>query len=129
MKLLVDTHLLIWAANDDPSLSDHARELIEDPNNMLYFSVQSIWEIVIKSSLGRPDFKLDARIFRTNLLDAGYEELSIEAHHALEILQLPPIHRDPFDRMLIAQAIAEGIVLLTHDDLVRQYDFAPVRYV
>jgi PIN domain nuclease of toxin-antitoxin system len=129
VKLLLDTHLLIWAASDDPALSGQARSLIEDPNNTLYFSVQSIWEIVIKSSLRRPDFQLDARVFRTNLLDAGYNELSIEAHHALEILQLPPIHRDPFDRMLIAQAISEGIVLLTHDDIVRQYDSAPVRYV
>ena len=129
MKLLLDTHLLIWAASDDPALSGQARSLIEDPINTLYFSVQSIWEIVIKSSLRRPDFQLDARVFRTNLLDVGYNELSIEAHHVLEILQLPPIHRDPFDRMLIAQAISEGIVLLTHDDIVRQYHSAPVQYV
>ncbi|AET89902.1 hypothetical protein BYI23_A020640 [Burkholderia sp. YI23] len=129
MKLLLDTHLLIWAAGDDPALSEQARSLIEDPNNTLYFSVQSIWEIVIKSSLQYPDFQLDARVFRTNLLDAGYNELSIEAHHALEVQQLPPIHRDPFDRMLIAQAISEGIVLLTHDDIVRQYESAPVQYV
>ncbi|WP_404978799.1 PIN domain-containing protein [Caballeronia novacaledonica] len=80
-------------------------------------------------SLRRPDFQLDARIFRTNLLDAGYNELSIEAHHALEILQLPPIHSYPFDRMLFAQAISEGIVLLPHDDIVRKYDSAPMQYV
>ncbi|WP_028207336.1 type II toxin-antitoxin system VapC family toxin [Paraburkholderia nodosa] len=129
MKLLLDTHLLIWAAVDDPDLSDEARAVIEDTDNTLYFSVASMWEIVIKSALGRDDFQLDARVLRRSLLDAGYEELSIEAQHAFEVASLPPLHKDPFDRLLIGQAIAEGIVLLTHDEQVRRYDFAPVRYV
>jgi PIN domain nuclease of toxin-antitoxin system len=129
VKLLLDTHVLIWTGNDDPALSEQARALIEDPNNTLYFSVASIWEIVIKHSLGRDDFRVDARVLRTNLLDAGYEELPIEAPHAFEIERLPPLHRDAFDRLLIGQALAEGIVLLTHDERVRQYHFAPVRYV
>jgi PIN domain nuclease of toxin-antitoxin system len=129
VKLLLDTHLLIWAANDDPSLSDEARAAIEHTDNALFFSVASIWEIVIKSSLGRDDFRVDARVLRRSLIDAGYEELSIEAQHALEVERLPMHHRDPFDRLLLGQAIVEGIVLLTHDELVRQYELAPVRYV
>jgi len=129
MKLLLDTHLLIWAAADDPALPDSARSVIEDLDNTLYFSVASMWEIVIKSTLGRQDFQVDARVLRRNLLDAGYEELSIEAKHAFEVASLPPIHKDPFDRLLVGQAIAEGIVLLTHDDQIRQYDFAPIRYI
>jgi PIN domain nuclease of toxin-antitoxin system len=129
VKLLLDTHLLIWAAADHPDLPVAAREAIEDPGYTLYFSVASLWEIIIKSSLGRDDFQVDARVLRRSLLDAGYEELSIEAAHTFEVARLPPIHRDPFDRLLVAQAIAEGIVLLTHDDQIRRYDFAPVRYV
>lgn len=129
MKLLLDTHLLIWVAADDKNLSQEARTAIEDLDNTLYFSVASIWEIVIKSGLGRDDFQIDARVLRRNLVDAGYEELSVEAPHVLEIERLPMLHRDPFDRLLIGQAIAEGIVLLTHDDLIRRYDFAPIRYV
>lgn len=129
MKLLLDTHLLIWAAADDPALPDPARSVIEDLDNTLYFSVASMWEIVIKSALGRQDFQLDVRVLRRNLLDAGYEELSIEAKHAFEVVSLPPIRKDPFDRLLVGQAIAEGIMLLTHDDQIRQYDFAPIRYI
>jgi PIN domain nuclease of toxin-antitoxin system len=129
VKLLLDTHLLIWAAQDDEALPKEARDVIQDLDNTLYFSVASIWEIIIKSGLGRDDFQIDARVLRRNLLDASYEELSIEAPHAFEIERLPMLHKDPFDRLLIGQAIAEGIVLLTHDDLIRQYDLAPVRYV
>jgi PIN domain nuclease of toxin-antitoxin system len=129
MKLLLDTHLLVWAAADDPALSDEARAAIEDIENVLYFSVASLWEIVIKSALGRDDFQVDARVLRRNLLDAGYEELSIEAQHAFEVAALPSLHKDPFDRLLVGQAMAEGIVLLTHDEQIRRYDFAPVRYV
>jgi PIN domain nuclease of toxin-antitoxin system len=129
MKVLLDTHLLLWAAADHPALPDEARAVIEDPSVTPYFSVASMWEIVIKRALGREDFQVDARVLRRSLLDAGYEELSIEAQHAFEVATLPPLHRDPFDRMLIGQAISEGIVLMTHDDHIRQYDTAPIRYV
>jgi PIN domain nuclease of toxin-antitoxin system len=129
VKLLLDTHLLIWAAADDPALSNEARKAIEDTDNTLYFSVASIWEIVIKSALGRDDFQVDARVLRRNMLDAGYEELFIEAQHAFEVAALPQLHKDPFDRLLVGQAMAEGIVLLTHDDQIKQYDSAPVRFV
>jgi PIN domain nuclease of toxin-antitoxin system len=117
----------------DPALPDEARAAIEDRANTrantLYFSVASIWEIVIKSALGRDDFQVDARVLRRNLLDAGYEELFIEAQHAFGVAALPPLHKDPFARLLVGQAIAEGIVLLTHGDQVKRYDFASVRYV
>jgi PIN domain nuclease of toxin-antitoxin system len=129
VKLLLDTHLLLWVAADHPALPAEARAVIEDEDNQLYFSVASMWEIVIKSSLGREDFQVDARVLRRSLIDAGYEELSIESHHAFEVATLPALHRDPFDRLLVGQAISEGIVLLTHDDQIKRYDFAPVRYV
>ncbi|VVE58446.1 type II toxin-antitoxin system VapC family toxin [Pandoraea sputorum] len=129
MKLLIDTHLLIWAADDSQSLPAVARDLMENPENTPIFSVASLWEIGIKGSLGRPDFQVDSRVLRRGLLDAGYEELSIQAAHAFEVITLPPLHKDPFDRILIGQAVAEGIILLTHDDQIRQYDVAPIRYV
>jgi PIN domain nuclease of toxin-antitoxin system len=129
LKLLLDTHILLWAADDNPALSAEARDVIQDTDNTLYFSVASVWEIVIKKALGREDFQVDARVLRRNLLDVGFEELSINAPHALEVAQLPPLHKDPFDRILIAQAMVEGIVLLTHDTNIKQYDFAPVRFV
>lgn len=129
MKLLLDTHILLWAAGDNPALSAEARDVIQDTDNTLYFSVASVWEIVIKKALGREDFQVDARVLRRNLLDVGFEELSINARHALEVAQLPPLHKDAFDRILIAQAMVEGIVLLTHDTNIKQYDFAPVRFV
>jgi PIN domain nuclease of toxin-antitoxin system len=129
VKVLLDTHLIIWAAEDDDALPQGARNVIENIENTLYFSVASIWEIIIKRTLGREDFQIDARMLRRNLLDAGYEELSIEASHTFEVERLPILHKDPFDRILIGQAVAEGVVLLTHDNLIRQYDVAPIRYV
>jgi PIN domain nuclease of toxin-antitoxin system len=130
VKLLLDTHLLLWAAVGNPALPHEARLAIEDQDNSLYFSVASLWEIVIKSQLGRDDFQIDARLLRRNLLDAGYAEMSIEAPHTFEVAHLPPLHKDPFDRLLIGQAIAEGILLFTHDNLVGQYhNLAPIRLV
>jgi PIN domain nuclease of toxin-antitoxin system len=128
LKLLLDTHLLLWIANDDPKLPTEARIVVEDPEVTLYFSVVSIWEIVIKNALGRNDFKVDARVLRRELIDAGYQELEVKGQHALEVEQLPPIHHDPFDRLLIAQAISEGIFLMTHDNVVAQYN-GPIRQV
>jgi PIN domain nuclease of toxin-antitoxin system len=129
MKVLLDTHLILWAASDSPALPDDARTTLENPAITPYFSVASMWEIVIKHSLGREDFQVDARVLRRNLLDAGYEELSIESKHVFEVAGLPSHHRDPFDRLLIAQSIVEGIVLLTHDEQVRKYHLAPIQYV
>lgn len=121
MKLLLDTHLLLWAASAPRQLSVAACELMEDPVNELFFSAASFWEIAIKSNLGRSDFQVNSRMLRRGLLDNGYNELAITSEQAVFLDTLPPLHKDPFDRMLIAQATAEGIMLLTTDALVAQY--------
>jgi PIN domain nuclease of toxin-antitoxin system len=128
VKLLVDTHLLLWAASAPDKLPAAARELIDDSENSLLFSVASIWEIAIKRGLGRDDFKVDPRLLRRGLLDNGYEELAITSEHAVSVDSLPPIHRDPFDHLLIAQATVEGIILLTADEHVGDYP-GPIRKV
>jgi len=128
MKLLLDTHLLLWAAGKPGRLSADARRLMKDAANELIFSAASLWEIVIKRGLGRDDFQVDPRLFRRGLLDNGYNELPIGSEHAVAIDGLPLLHKDPFDRILIAQALVEGIILLTMDPLVAQYP-GPVRRV
>jgi PIN domain nuclease of toxin-antitoxin system len=125
VRLLLDTHLLLWAAGPSPLLSSRARRLIEDPDNELMASAASLWEIAVKSALRRPDFPVNASLFRRNLLNNGYEELAVTGEHAVAVANLPPLHRDPFDRMLVAQSMVEGITLLTSDPLVAQYP-APV---
>ena len=128
MKFVLDTHLLLWAAGRPDRLSKDALALIAAPDNELFFSAASVWEIVIKSALGRDDFKADARLLRRGLLDNGYGELSIGSEHVVAVQNLPPLHKDPFDRVLVAQAIVEGITLLTADPLIAQYP-GPVRCV
>jgi PIN domain nuclease of toxin-antitoxin system len=128
VKLLLDTHLLLWAAGDPGRLSSLARSLIDAPDNELYFSAASLWEIAIKRGIGRSDFQVDPRLLRRGLLDNGYIELPVRSEHAVAIDSLPLIHKDPFDRMLVAQATAEGITLLTTDAVVAQYP-GPVRAV
>lgn len=115
MKLLLDTHLLLWAVNEPKRLSKTARALLEDLGNELLFSAASVWEVAIKSNLGREDFRADARLLRRGLLDNGYTELPITSEHAVNIDYLAASHKDPFDRILVAQAVAEGITLLTND--------------
>ncbi|WP_341524109.1 type II toxin-antitoxin system VapC family toxin [Pseudomonas sp. G.S.17] len=121
MKLLLDTHLLLWAAGNPERLSEAATALMNAPENELFFSAASLWEIAIKKGLGRSDFKVDARVLRRGLLDNGYSELPIGSEHAVAIDSLPAIHKDPFARILVAQATVEGITLLTVDALVAQY--------
>jgi PIN domain nuclease of toxin-antitoxin system len=128
MKLLLDTHVLLWAAGQPERLPRAARTLLDDPRNEPMFSAASLWEIAIKSGLGRDDFQVDARLLRRGLLDNGYVELPVRSEHAVAIDGLPPIHKDPFDRLLVAQSMVEGITLLTSDPLVAQYP-APVRKV
>jgi PIN domain nuclease of toxin-antitoxin system len=128
MKLLLDTHLLLWAAGQPKRLSAAARALLGDPRNEPMFSSASLWEIAIKSGLGRDDFQVNTRLLRRGLLDNGYSELPISSEHAVAIDGLPPIHKDPFDRLLVAQSMVEGITLLTSDPVVAQYP-APVRKV
>ncbi len=121
MKLLLDTHILLWVAAKPDKLSIKAKVLIEQPENTLLFSAASIWELAIKGGLGRADFNVDVRLLRRSLLDNGYQELSIDSVHAVAVDQLPPIHKDPFDRILIAQAMVEGITLVTADAMVAEY--------
>src|SRR6185437_3286795 len=121
MKLLLDTHLLLWAAGDPSRLSKEARNLINDPDNELLFSAASLWEVSIKRGLGRKDFKADPRILRRGLLDNGYGEIPIHSDHVVVLDTLPAIHKDPFDRILVAQAVAEGIELVTTDSQLVQY--------
>ncbi len=128
MKLLLDTHILLWAAGHPNRLTAETRSLLNDPQNDLLFSAASIWELVIKRGLGRTDFHVDIRMLRQGLLTSGYIELPITGSHAQSVELLPPLHKDPFDRILIAQAIAEGITLVTNDAQVAQYP-GPVHHV
>ena len=105
-----------------------ARRMIGDDRNQLIFSAASLWEIAIKPSLGREDFRADARLLRRGLLDNGYDELAVGGDHAVAITNLPPIHKDPFNRMLVAQSVVEGILLLTADPVIAQYP-GPLRKV
>ena len=128
MKLLLDTHVLLWAAGAPERLASDIRALLDDPENQPIFSAASLWEIAIKKSLGRGDFIVDARALRHGLLDNGYSELAVSGEHAVAVDALPPIHKDPFDRILVAQAIVESVTLLTADAIVAQYP-GPVRMI
>jgi PIN domain nuclease of toxin-antitoxin system len=121
MKLLLDTHILIWGAVEPERLSGSAVALIEDAKNDLIFSAASLWEIAIKTGRGRADFRVDAGVISRGLLDAGYAELPVTSAHAAAVAGLPPIHRDPFDRMLVAQATTERLTLVTADPVVAKY--------
>ena len=126
MNLLLDTHVLLWAAGAARQLPDEVRVLLEDRGNKLFFSAASIWEIAIKNGLGREGFSVDPRLLRRGLLENGYVELPVTSSHALAVDLLPPIHKDPFDRILVAQARVEGITLLTADEVVARYP-GPIR--
>ena len=128
MRLLLDTHLLLRAAGTPERLPPGARELLDDPENVPVFSSASLWEVAIKRGLGCSDFRVNPRVLRRGLLDNGYDELPITGEHAVALGGLPPIHKDPFDRMLIAQSIVEGVTLLTADPLIARY-LAPIRKV
>ncbi len=121
MKLLLDTQLLLWAAASTAKLPLLARKLLKDSQNELIFSAASLWEVAIKSDLGREDFQVDASVLRRGLLDNGYQELAINGAHAVAVKGLPLIHKDPFDRILVAQSMVEGIILLTTDSTVAKY--------
>jgi len=128
VKLLLDTQLLLWAAGQPERLSAAARRLLNNPRNELLFSAASLWEIAIKHTLGRDDFRAEPRVLRRGLLDNGYTELPVTSEHAVNTDSLPPLHKDPFDRLLLAQAFTEGITLLTADAQVARYP-GPVRRV
>jgi len=125
MKLLIDTHLLLWAAAD--KLPKKAKPYFSDKENILLFSSASIWEIIIKKGLNRPDFLVDPVALYWGLLENGYIETTITSSHALLVADLPPLHKDPFDRVLLAQARAEDAMLLSSDKVLSQY--SPVIYI
>ena len=128
MKLLLDTQVLLWAAGNSRRLTGGARKLLNDPANELCFSAASLWEITIKNSLGRRDFRVEPRVLRRGLLDNGYTELPITSQHAVSVEGLPDIHRDPFDHLLLAQALCEGITLVTSDKVLAAYP-GPIRKI
>jgi PIN domain nuclease of toxin-antitoxin system len=128
MKLLLDTQLLLWAAGQPERLSARAKRQINDRENELLFSAASLWEITFKTALGRDDFRVEPRVLRRALLDNGYVELPITSEHAVSVDTLPALHKDPFDRILLAQALVEGITLLTADAQLARYR-GPVRKV
>ncbi len=128
MRLLLDTHLLLWAAGQPDRLSRSAVALLNNPENELLFSAASIWEIAIKCGLDRQDFRVNTKLLRRGLMGNGYTELAVTGEHALTLNALPPIHKDLFDRILIAQALAENIILLTADSRIAQYS-GPIRVV
>lgn len=121
MNLLLDTHLLLWAASEPERLSAKARALLLDPANQLMFSAASLWEVTIKNSLDRPDFKVDSRRLWRMLLVCGYRELPVTSEHTVAVNDLPQLHKDPFDRILVAQARVESLLLLTVDKAVAKY--------
>ena len=121
MSLLLDTHILLWAASASKRLPAEVRRRLDDPAETLVFSAASLWEIAIKTALDRPDFRVDGAQLRAACLAAGYVELPVSGLHALGVSDLPPLHRDPFDRILVAQSRAEGLTLLTADASVADY--------
>lgn len=128
MRYLLDTHILLWAAGQPERLPAEALAVLQDLQNQPLFSAASLWEVTIKAGLARADFRVDPRLLRRNLLDNLYEELPITGAHAIATDGLPPLHKDPFDRILVAQALVEGVTLLTVDPMVAQYP-GPIRMV
>lgn len=118
MRLLIDTHLLLRAAGEPQKLSPAARRLLDDAANELWFSAASLWEVAAKQALGRSDLRIDTRRLRRELLAHGWQELAVTSEHAAASADLPPAHKDPYDRMLLAQAAAEGLTLVTIDPVV-----------
>lgn len=121
MNILLDTHIALWAITDSPRLSAQARELIQAPVSTLWVSVASLWEITIKHSLGRGDMPVSGKDARGYFEQSGYRMLSVEAEHVLAVAGLPPHHQDPFDRLIIAQALTEPMRLMTHDQQLLRY--------
>ena len=119
MKFLLDSHALIWALSDPERLPEPVRALIEDPAHEIFVSAASAWEIAIKVGLGKIEFPLKA--LSAVLADTGFIELPVQFRHAVLVADLPLHHRDPFDRILVAQAIAEQLTLLSRDPLLRPY--------
>jgi PIN domain nuclease of toxin-antitoxin system len=121
MRLLLDTHILLWGASEPGRLSVDVLALLEDAENELFFSAASIWEVALKAGRDRTELRVDPGVLRRALIDNGYTEVPIMGLHSAALGGLPPVHRDPFDRILIAQALVEGITLVTSDAMVARY--------
>jgi PIN domain nuclease of toxin-antitoxin system len=121
MRLLVDTQLLLWGAARSRRLPAAARRLLEDPRHEVFVSAASLWEIAIKLALRRPGFDVDLKVLRPAIARMGFAELPVTGAHAERVASLPPVHRDPFDRLLVAQSLSEPLVLLTNDALLAPY--------
>ncbi|MGK6316119.1 type II toxin-antitoxin system VapC family toxin [Neorhizobium sp. DT-125] len=128
MRILPDSHILAWFAEDDPNLTHEMRDILEDEDNELFFSSASIWELTIKRALNRRGFNIEPHVLYRALLDNGFEEIPVSSRHAFILETLPSIHKDPFDRILIAQSMAEGVLLLTSDQAIAQYK-GPIRLI
>jgi PIN domain nuclease of toxin-antitoxin system len=124
VNLLLDTHVLLWWLDDNPALGESARQAISDPSRLVFMSAVSIWEIVIKKALG----KLDVPDELADVLDEQpFHYLDMTAEHAFKVGELPFHHRDPFDRLLIAQSLVDGLTLVTHDSDIGKYDIPVLR--
>jgi PIN domain nuclease of toxin-antitoxin system len=121
MKLLLDTHTYIWFSEDNPELSSKVKQLIENPNNTSYISIASLWEMSIKISIGKLTIKRDFKAMLSDLANSGIEILPISFEHVLKSGFLPFHHRDPFDRMIIAQSMCENMKLLSADVIFDEY--------
>ncbi|MFN3377582.1 MAG: type II toxin-antitoxin system VapC family toxin [Burkholderiaceae bacterium] len=121
MNLLLDTHVALWAITDSPKLPPKARDLILSPRTTVWISAASVWEIAIKHALGRGDMPVSSQDAVRYFRGSGYRFLPIEAEHAVAVEDLPTHHQDPFDRLLVAQALVEPMRLMTHDPLVARY--------
>ncbi|CDZ65444.1 Pilus retraction motor protein [Neorhizobium galegae bv. orientalis] len=128
MKILLDSHLLVWLVGASHRLPLIAREIIENPDHEIFFSSASIWELSIKCSSGKIGLELPPRMLYRVLIESGFGELAVTASHALKVDSLQQIHRDPFDRILIAQSMCEGMLLLTSDETIAKYS-GPIRFV
>lgn len=127
MNLLLDTHVALWAITDSPKLPPKARDLIASPKTTVWVSAANVWEIAIKHSLGRGDMPVSGQDAMRYFRDSGYRFLSVDAEHAVAVEELPPHHQDPFDRILVAQALVEPMRLMTHDPLVARYSDTIIR--
>ena len=127
MKALLDTHAFLWAIDQPSLLSQAARDAIEDPANKLCLSVASLWEIALKRQAGKLELAATEEFFRAHMGQLGITEvLAVQPRHVYALLKLPPLHKDPFDRLLVTQCQAEGLVIVTRDRSIAQYGVTTV---